>query len=367
MIKLLTALSVWLTSLLWPQAVLPFAHRAVLLDCGRKYYTKDWILSLTELMEQAGANELILHFSDDMGLRLESRQYPWLAGSDNAFSLDPSVADPDPGRFLSQEEILEIGAAARKRGIELIPSFDSPGHLRYVLEKYRQHTGQAISMPFAPSCLDFTNAKGREFIQSLIREYGQLFARTGSTQFDIGGDEVFTTGQWRQALSWTDYAQQVTGDLQADAHDGFTLYMNETDALVRQLGYSQTRMYSDMVSDEGIVRLSSRIDVAYWTLGPLTPAQIEKRHRVLNYLNFYLYYILDPDLSYPGVDPAAIEREWTPDFFLHWPNSQVSGSAFCIWSDIPGSQSQEEVMAGIRGLIMAWGKKNGHPGALKPQ
>ena len=94
--KLFAAITLFIASLLFPQTPVPSAHRSVLLDCGRKYYSKAWILDLLDHMEDCGANELVLHFSDDMGLRLESRQYPWLAGSDNAWSLDPSVPDPDP-------------------------------------------------------------------------------------------------------------------------------------------------------------------------------------------------------------------------------------------------------------------------------
>ncbi|WP_286073209.1 family 20 glycosylhydrolase [Faecalibaculum rodentium] len=155
--KLFAAISLFVASLLFPQTPIRTQHRSVLLDCGRKYYTRDWILDLLEEMEDCHANELVLHFSDDMGLRLESKTYPWLAGSDNAWSLDPSVPDPDPGKVLTQEDILVIGRAASDRGIELIPSFDSPGHMRYILERYREQTGQDIAMSFAPSCLVITN------------------------------------------------------------------------------------------------------------------------------------------------------------------------------------------------------------------
>lgn len=358
--KLFAAITLFIASLLFPQTPVPSAHRSVLLDCGRKYYSKAWILDLLDHMEDCGANELVLHFSDDMGLRLESRQYPWLAGSDNAWSLNPSVPDPDPGKVLTQDEVLEIGAAAQEKGIELIPSFDSPGHMRYVLERYRDQTGHDISTGFVPGCLDIANPEGVAFVRSLLREYGDLFARTGSHQFDIGGDEVFARSLWSRAESWENLAQQETGNLQCTAYDGFVLYMNATDEFIRSLGYDQTRMYSDMIRDS-VLSLNSRITVSYWMLGPLTPRQIQERHEIINCMNFYLYYILDPDLSYPGGCAAAIDREWTPQWFLGWPvdESRISGSCFCIWSDIPGSQSQTQVMNGMLPRMEAWGRKNG--------
>lgn len=358
--KLFAAISLFVASLLFPQTPIRTQHRSVLLDCGRKYYTRDWILDLLEEMEDCHANELVLHFSDDMGLRLESKTYPWLAGSDNAWSLDPSVPDPDPGKVLTQEDILVIGRAASDRGIELIPSFDSPGHMRYILERYREQTGQDIAMSFAPSCLDITNAKGVRFVRSLMEEYGRLFARTGSRQFDIGGDEVFPNELWPKAGSWQAWAQKETDNVQCSPYDGFVLYMNGTDDFVRSLGYEQTRMYSDMVR-ESTLQLNARIDVSYWMLGRATPVEIQERHRVINCINFYLYYILDPHLSYPGGYADAIEREWTPQWFLGWPSrsDRVTGSCYCIWSDIPGSQTQEQVMEGVRPRLQAWGRKNG--------
>lgn len=360
--RIFAAITLCIASLIFPQTPIETAHRSVLLDCGRKYYTKEWILDLLEVMEECGANELILHFSDDMGLRIESEQYPWLAGSDNTWSLDPSVPDPDPGKVLTQDEIREIGRAASGRGIELIPSFDSPGHMRYILEKYREHTGHDIAMSFAPSCLDITSAEGTAFIRSLLKEYGQLFQETGSRQFDIGGDEVFPNELWPKAVSWENWAQKETHNPQCKAYDGFVLYMNATDDFVRSLGYRQTRMYSDMMR-ESTLQLNTRIDAAYWMLGRATPLAIQERHRVINYLNFYLYYILDPQLSYPGGYPEAIRREWTPQWFMGWPsdNSKVTGSCYCIWSDIPGSQTQEQVMEGLRPRLQAWSEKNGSP------
>ena len=46
-------------------------QRAVSLDCGRKYYTKDWICNFIREMSWMGYNTLQFHFSDDSGFRFD--------------------------------------------------------------------------------------------------------------------------------------------------------------------------------------------------------------------------------------------------------------------------------------------------------
>ncbi|MBO4933336.1 MAG: family 20 glycosylhydrolase, partial [Clostridia bacterium] len=58
------------------------AERSVSLDCGRKYYTVDWIKQLIREMSWNNMNALALHFSEEMGFGIESKTYPWLAGRD---------------------------------------------------------------------------------------------------------------------------------------------------------------------------------------------------------------------------------------------------------------------------------------------
>lgn len=339
--QLVAALVLAFNSFFWPQTVYPYPHRGLLLDCARKYYSVNWIESLTDELAAQGGNELILHFSENEGLRIESEQYPWLTENMEG--------------VYSQQEILEIGDYARKKGITLIPSFDSPGHLKYILNAYETHTGHSISVKNVPECLDLANEEGVRFIRSLQKEYGELFKKTGSTQFDMGGDEVFSNEYWDDQDQWQALAQDFLQEIPAKSYDAFVLYMNDTNEFLKSIGYS-TRMYNDQLQKSN-VELDVDITIEYWEVKGVLP----KKNKVLNYLNFYLYYILDPNLHYLGVDPRAIEREWTPGYFLNKKidRDRVEGSAFCIWSDIPDSQTEEQVMDGVKPLLKAWSDKCG--------
>ncbi len=56
------------------------------------------------------------HLSDDQGFRAESKRFPELTGMGSG------------GQFYTQEEMREVVAYARARGIRVVPEFDMPGH-----------------------------------------------------------------------------------------------------------------------------------------------------------------------------------------------------------------------------------------------
>ena len=125
-------------------------ERAFFLDCGRKYFSPKWFEKLFPILKNADLNTLYLHFSEEMGLRLESKQFPWLAGGDHTLCVHGSAngeAENDK-KFLTQEEMRYIVSMASDCGIDIIPSFDTPGHMNYAVKKYNEHYGTDIGNYF---------------------------------------------------------------------------------------------------------------------------------------------------------------------------------------------------------------------------
>ena len=125
-------------------------ERAFFLDCGRKYFSPKWFEKLIPILKEARLNALYLHFSEEMGLRLESKQFPWLAGGDHTLCVHGAAcgeAENDK-KFLTQNEMRYIVSMARDNGIEVIPSFDSPGHMNYAVKKYNEHFSTDIGNYF---------------------------------------------------------------------------------------------------------------------------------------------------------------------------------------------------------------------------
>lgn len=358
-------------------------ERGVLIDCGRKYYSPKDFYALIDTMAFSNLNCLVLHFSENSGYRLESKLYPWLAGSDIRLSRFPNQKDPDAGKYLSQKEMADIIAYAAKNHVEVIPSMDIPGHLAYVLKKakeeglgdfrarynYGEDKGEYIK-----GTLDLTNEKGADFIYSLLKEIAQFFYDQGCRTFDMGGDELIGGGQtyignnryikWQALDNWKTLIKQTTNQEYASAYDLFILFMNEESRYLKEMGYTTTRMWNDELYRfhttkwNQVVKPDPEIQIEYWNAdGGLfinSPRLYTGYgHKLINATNFYNYYILDPKLRYLGVFPDAIYREYVPNFFLTtWTKKKdVAATYFCVWADNPVYESTQEILDHIDKLL----------------
>lgn len=108
-------------------------------------------------------------------------------------------ADADP---LTAEEILILDEYCQKKGVELVPSISTFGHLYTPL---RSQSFKALSelenpdkMPFGliermlHHTLDVTNPKSIEFVETMLDQYMPLFS---SPYFNICADETFDLGK----------------------------------------------------------------------------------------------------------------------------------------------------------------------------
>jgi len=120
-----------------------FGFRGLMLDLGRNFHPKAQILTIIEQMAAVKLNKLHLHMGDDEGWRLEIGGLSELTGigarrcHDPAethcmmpfLGIGPDSIAPATGH-LTRADYIEILKAAKARQIEVIPSFDMPGHSR---------------------------------------------------------------------------------------------------------------------------------------------------------------------------------------------------------------------------------------------
>ena len=344
-------------------------ERGLSLDNGRMYYTVDWIKTMIRELAWENMNTLVLHFSEEMGLGIESKLYPWLAGRDGTLCVGDNIATDD--RYLTQKEIADIVAYANSYHVQIIPSFDSPGHMNYIVKKFNQNCSSA-DYSFTYDGVTYTAKKGSEignyfhynnktaivqgsrntaysrgidisnevavaFTRSLIEEYGTLFADLGCTAFDIGGDELLGWGasidskvsKWKQLDHWKEYAQnraQAEGNSNwrnAVGYDGFMYYMNDLYDLVSKLGYDSVRMWNDDAFRSkdtgwaGVVNLNKKIEILYWTPTANSSSNniwtyLNPGHKAYNYLNYYNYYVVGKLSQYPNATAQNIYTAWNP-------------------------------------------------------
>ncbi|HEX5875315.1 MAG TPA: family 20 glycosylhydrolase, partial [Pyrinomonadaceae bacterium] len=93
-----------------------FAWRGLLIDVARHFQPMEVLKRNLDAMAALKMNVLHWHLTEDQGFRVESKKFPKLhqLGSD--------------GNYFTQEQVKEIIAYARDRGIRVMPEFDIPGH-----------------------------------------------------------------------------------------------------------------------------------------------------------------------------------------------------------------------------------------------
>ena len=363
------------------------SERTLLLDCGRKYYSPDWIENLIRRMSWQRYTSLHLHFSDAEGFGLESRQYPWL----------------NEGNYLTFDELTEICETARRYHIEIIPELDSPGHLRYIVEHYAAHAAQEPDFTFdyqgrtysasgeggstisnyyvyggarsgySNAGIDLSNETATAFLGSLIDEYADFFAEQGSTSFCIGGDELFgwvgasvggrsftPYNLWEAMEHWATYAREHLGIEDGSASDTFISYLNDMSVHLGEKGLD-CRVWNDQLlrTENQHVALDPAIDIVYWT-NDYTPMQrlVEGGNRIFSSNTDWCYYVLRRDKL--GGDIMDRTRRYcnSENIYENWnprncaspkqeetliPEDSYAGGYFCIWSDSPDYKDEVAV------------------------
>ena len=103
-----------------------FPWRGLHLDVSRHWMPIEVVKRNLDGMAAVKLNVFHWHLSDDQGFRVESKRFPKLQqlGSD--------------GLYYTQEQVREVIAYARDRGIRVVPEFDIPGHTTSWLVGYPQ-------------------------------------------------------------------------------------------------------------------------------------------------------------------------------------------------------------------------------------
>jgi hexosaminidase len=158
-----------------------FPWRGLMIDVGRHFIPVDVLKRNLDGMAAVKLNVFHWHLSDNQGFRIESKKFPKLQemGSD--------------GLYYTQDEVRELIAYARDRGIRVVPEFDMPGHSTAWFVGY----SELASGPgpyqierkwgvFDPA-MDPTQERTYKFLEGFIGEMAKLFP---DEYFHIGSDEV---------------------------------------------------------------------------------------------------------------------------------------------------------------------------------
>ena len=149
-----------------------FSWRGLLIDSGHRFVPIAVIKRNLDGMEAVKLNVFHWRFADDQGFHIESKKFPLLQQKGSG------------GFYYSQDEVREIVADARDRGIRVVPEFDMPCHTASWFLGYPElSSGQD---PVKSSAIDPTRESTYSFLTGFIGEMAALFP---DSYFHAGGDE----------------------------------------------------------------------------------------------------------------------------------------------------------------------------------
>jgi hexosaminidase len=166
-----------------------FPWRGLHLDVARHWMPMDVVKRNLDGMAAVKLNVFHWHLSDDQGFRVESKRFPKLQqlGSD--------------GLYYTQEQVREVIAYARDRGIRVVPEFDVPGHTTSWLVGYPELASAPGPYQIErnwgvfDATMDPTRESTYQFLDEFIGEMAALFP---DPFLHVGGDEV-TGKQWKSS------------------------------------------------------------------------------------------------------------------------------------------------------------------------
>ena len=157
-----------------------YAHRGFLLDCSRHFFSVEIVKEMIEINSLSKLNIFLWQLTNDQGWRIESKVFP-------------KLHETNGQDYFTQDEIRDVIAFAKARGVDVIPNIDMPGHAVAAIAAYPELSckGEPVSIRDKAGISTVILCAGKdstyEFIKTLLDEIIPLF---DSPYFHIGGDEA---------------------------------------------------------------------------------------------------------------------------------------------------------------------------------
>lgn len=345
------------------QANVELQYRIVHLDCGRKYFSKDWIIALMYEAKAAGYNQVQLAFGnkglrfllDDMSVNTYEKQ----AVTDAIKEGNKAYYNAGEKNELTEAEMDEIFTAAEKIGIEIVPLFNTPFHMEAVITAMGKLNITNAYYGSNKACLNLSNDYATAFVKALMQKYITYFRGKGCKYFNFGADEY--VGGW---------------------NDTFYNYANDVAKMISEAGMT-ARAFNDSFRYNSNTYISNEYlkDVCYWYTGYSgnlysgAKTIADSGYNLINTNKDY-YYVLDSSKSseyklssgnynngnnswenYAGGFSNTTYNNWNTAVGNGNYTATPAGSMFCIWCDEPGQGTETEVAQQIRMILRVIGAR----------
>lgn len=358
-------------------------YRIVHLDCGRKYFSVEYIKSVIDTMAENGFNQLELAFGNG-GLRFVLDNMDIKSGSSTLHNSEDVKAairqgnerfynDPN-GNSLTETNMKAIITYAQSKGVEIVPLLNMPGHMDGVLSsdlfsEYKlsgkNDSGSIVS---SEGSLDLNNSYAVDFGKALLKLYVDWFKQYGNSQyFNFGADE------YGQGIR-NPYIESSNATV---TYDQLISYMNDcADIIEKQYGMT-ARCFNDFVcyNRKTDCNLYKTVQVCYWSnqwnnSEYNTPDVIKNAGYKMINTNQKWYFVpskadeygksvvLNNFTTFDVTKYQNIKSGYNPTSttYTEIPVGTTNvGAMFCVWCDTP---SVDVALADVQDLIAAMATAN---------
>ena len=327
--------------------------KIVSIDAGRKYFSPEQLKEIIDKAKHYGYTDLHLlvgndglrFMLDDMSITANGKTY---ASDDVKRAIEKGTNDyyNDPnGNHLTESQMTELINYAKDKGIGLIPTVNSPGHMDAILNAMKELGIQNPNFSYfgkeSARTVDLDNEQAVAFTKALIDKYAAYFAKKTEI-FNIGLDEYANDAT--NAKGWT--VLQTKGK-----YSKFITYANDLAHIVKSHGL-KPMAFNDGIyynSDTSFGTFDKDIIVSMWTGGwggydvASSKLLVEKGHQILN-TNDAWYYVLGRNADGQGwynLDQGLNGIKNTP--ITSVPKSDGAtipfiGGMVAAWADTPSAR-----------------------------
>lgn len=345
------------------------------LDAGRKYFSLASLKRFVDMAVSTGYNQVNVYLSDNQGFRIKlddmtvttsAHTYDLTACVGDGYTegafMPCSVDGDDSAGYITQSQFKELVDYAAERGIEIVPTINTPAHMGAILQDLTYSDGTKVDLRADTwgsglAAVKLTNAESMAFVTALTKKMVDAFSDMGCKYYCIGGDEYMSG-----------YPTSGTG------FDNFVTYVNEVADYMRSKGVTP-RMFNDsFLSSSEWTRISKDYELYYWSnLGNRQDPQdiADAGYKLINTPE-NLYYVLRTGDSAWWLDNVTVDRiqAWDITKFSNsngswrgnWAYVQVTGESvsnivgatLCVWCDSATAMTTDEILTDITPISEAF-------------
>lgn len=346
-------------------------YRIVHLDCGREYFSKDWIIALINEMAAADYNQLQLAFGnggfrfylDDMSVdtysseavksALEYGNKQYNTYGDNGKKDSEWIEYNPTTNALTEPEMDAIIAYAKTKSIEIVPMLNTPGHMNALLHAMSKlEIGEYNDLIVSSGCMNLRIDKAVDFTGKLVEKYIKYFKEKDVVFFHLAMDE------YHDASGNTSFTSE------------FFTYANRLIDNVIYAGMTP-RVFNDaLTSSNNRNSFTAGTQVCCWNSANVSGYSLINTSHDFYYVSTNEAWNLNHSIfngeGYTFVGDYAEDtwithaKKFNNNTFLYKKvssNINPVGSMFCIWCNTPGKNDETEIAQQIRMILRVIGAR----------